>query len=189
MNISKEKIIDSIIEKTQSFREYEDNQDIIIEALRLQLTFLDVLDEYDNVIVDLGEPDLFGLKVLRIDEQGTLAMYDSDSFKEGQFRVSLKISDNNRKLCRRDHDETTADPSLDIILDTENYKITSISGWNSDAEESFGINLSKKEKEMVLNYIRNHTTSIMKLFKPYPAIFPDIDIIIIDEIIENLKEQ
>jgi len=187
MNISKEKIIDSIIKKTQSFRKHEDSQDIIIEALRLQLTFLNVLDEKDHIILDLGKPDLFNdesIEIIGFPPNLTPRLINSKSIKE--FIIPLQFTDRKNGFIK----ESGYIPVLKNNFIIKNEKINGIKSYMKKTSGNL-IDMSRflnyNDKIKIINYIKDNLKTIEKLFrktndKAFPITKNKMDIIL-----ENLS--
>jgi len=169
MNIPKDKILDSIIEKTQSFREYEDNQDIIIEALRLQLTFLDVLDEDDNVVLDLGEPDIFNdelIEIIGFPPNLTTFLINSEGKNNNKLKIPLQFVDRKNGFLKNNN----YIPILKLIFIIENDKFEGIKAYVKEISGNLiDMNdiLSYEDKIKTLDYVKNNLNRVKKAYSHF----------------------
>ena len=169
MNIPKDKIIDSIIEKTQSLRKYEDSQDIIIEALRLQLTFLNVLDEDDNVVLDLGEPDIFNdepIEIIGFPPNLTTQLINSDRESNKEFIVPVQFTDRKNGFI----EENSYLPVLKVDFIADNTKINNLKMFIRETSGDY-IDMSKilthKDKLKALDFIKDNLQRVQKSFNHF----------------------
>ena len=118
--------------------------------------------DFEQLANNMGNLNL-SFHIKGINEEGTLALYDSDSLADGEVRVSLEIEDEHRRLCRANHNQEQAEPVLDIILDGKNQEVVNIQGWNKTANESFEIDLRTKELKEINHFLYIKAEEIAKL--------------------------
>jgi hypothetical protein len=185
MKISKDKIIDSIIKKTQSFREYENYQDIIIEALKLQLTLLNVLDEHGNVVLELGEPDLFNdetIKLIGFPPNLTTFLINSDGKNDNKLRIPLQFIDRKNGFIEK----KGYIPILNFFFIFKDKKFEGVKLSTKETSGNFiDMNnaLNYNDKLKTLNYIKDNLTRIEKSFshftdKSFSIVKDNIDMVI-----------
>lgn len=166
IGVSKEDIIDSIIKKTQSFRKYEDSQDIIIEALKNQLTLLNVLDEDNNIILKLGETDLFddeSIEILGFPPKLNPMLIDNDSKSDIEYIIPLLFTDRKNDFVEKNGDF----PVLKVDFICDSIKINNLRIFVETSERYINLKgiLNHKDNLKILNYIKNNLKIIQRLFK------------------------